>query len=80
MRGHIMPMSLEEWDRGVGHHLRVISTCAKSIVVHADRMRARPDFETMAADDLAMASAILAQCLGQVQHAINSIKEKPLDD
>ena len=74
-----MPMTLEEFNQGMGHHLRMISTCAQQIKTHAEAMMMRPDFESMAEDDLARCEVVLAQALGRVRHAALSIKEKPVD-
>lgn len=74
-----MPLTTKQFEQGVGHHLRMISTSAGMIVQHARAMLARPDFDAMAMDELAMAEMALANALEQVRRAADIIREKPID-
>lgn len=74
-----MPMTLEEFDAGVGHHLREISTSARYIVAHANAMLARPDFGSIGEDELVRCENVLAQALGRIRHAAETIRSKPVD-
>jgi hypothetical protein len=62
-------MSLEQWDRTVGHHLHMIEAGAEMAARHADRLLARPDFETLAQDELARAEKILESALRKLREA-----------
>ena len=74
-----MPLTLEDYDHQVGHHLRMIGHHSKALVVHADMMTRQPAFEALAADELAKCEDHLTQALGRVRRAIETYKGKPHD-
>lgn len=74
-----MPLDLDAYDRGVGHHLRLIRHHAMNIDTHVQLLQRQPDFQTMAEDDLVQCDAILAEALGRVRRAIETFRGKPRD-
>ena len=72
-------MSLEEYDHKIGHHLRMIRHHAMAMVVHAEMMARRPEFETLAEDELEKCDAVLALALGKVRYSLQTVREKPID-
>ena len=75
-----MTMSLEEYDRRVGFHLKMIQSLAKQIDTHVGYMVAQPGFDTMAEDDLEKIDGALAHALGIVRFALSRFREKPRDE
>jgi hypothetical protein len=74
-----MPMTLEEYDHQIGHHLRMIRHHAAAIETHMAYMTRRPDFETLAEEELHKIGFVLVEALDRVKHAIDSYKRKPID-
>lgn len=74
-----MPLTLEDYDHKVGHHLRMIRHHAAAIDAHVAYMTHQPAFEALAEDELAKVDATLAQAMGKVRHAIETYRGKPHD-
>lgn len=74
-----MPLTLEQYDREVGHHLRMIRHHAMSIETHVGYMTHRPDFETIAEEAMAHVVATLESALRHAENALARFKEKPTD-
>lgn len=74
-----MALTLEEYDRQVGHHLRMVSHHAASIMTHVSYMTRQPDFETEAEGNLVKVENVLAQSLAEVRKAIQRFRDKPVD-
>jgi hypothetical protein len=75
-----MPLTLDEYDYQVGHHLKSIRTECALIISHASAITRRPVWEMVALDDLHSAEAVLFHALHQVQRAKRIIEEKPRDE
>lgn len=73
-------LALDEWDRGVGYHLHLIEAGAEMAARHADRLLSRPDWETLAQNELAKAEKVLECALQQVREARASYGSKDIGD
>jgi len=69
-------MTLGEYDEKVGRHLQMIEAGADTCLRHAHQMAFRPDFETLAFDDLTRAETILTAALEKIQKAIATYQER----
>lgn len=69
-------MTLEEWDKSVGHHLHLIEAGAEMAARHADQLLVRPDWETLAQDELARTERVLENALRTVRAARASYGSK----
>lgn len=74
-----MPMTLEQYDREVGHHLRMIRHHAMSIETHVAYMTHQPDFATIAEEAMAHVVATLENALRHAENALANFREKPRD-
>ena len=74
-----MSLTLEEYDSRVGFHLRMMSHHGKMIAFHAEKMTHQPNFESQTEDELVQLDAALAAALGRVQHALKTLRGKPID-
>ena len=72
-----MKMTLEEWDVAIKPHLHGIQNGADMIKRHVDQMMARPEFETMAIDDLFRTQLALQNALDRLERARVIYGEKP---
>lgn len=70
-------MNLEEWDHAVGFNLKMIRESASSCLFYSNRLMARPDFETLALDDLRRLKRELASALETVMKAEATYHAKP---
>lgn len=74
-----MTLSLERWDYLVGQHLQGISAGAEMCERHAHQMAFRPDFETLALDDLERAEKTIAAALEKIRNGIRIYRELATD-
>jgi hypothetical protein len=74
-----MAMTLEDYDRHVGHHLRMVNHHATSILTHVGYMTHQPDFETTTEENLGKVADVLAKALAEVNCAIQKFRDKPRD-
>jgi hypothetical protein len=70
-------MTLDEYDHGVGLNLQMIREAAASCLFYTDRLMARPDFETLALDDLRRLKNELMSALETVMKAEATYHAKP---
>lgn len=70
-------MSLDDWDRNVRPHLQFISAGAEMSARHARLLLAKPDFETLAGDDLRKVRMTLETALACVTAAEAIMEAKP---
>lgn len=71
-------LTLEQWDRSVGHHLHLIEAGAEMTARHARQLLARPDWETLAQDEMQKTEKVLEGALGVVRAALADYGSKPL--
>ena len=74
-----MPLTLEEYDHKVGHHLRMVRHHAASIETHVCYMTHQPGFEAMAEDALVHVVATLESALQLSRNALEHYRGKPRD-
>lgn len=72
-------VSLNDWDVAVGHHLRMIETCAAMCEQHVTAMLTRPHFKTRAEVQLCEAERALTLGLLRVQDALREFRSKASD-
>jgi hypothetical protein len=70
-------MTLDEYDHGVGFNLQMIREAAASCLFYTDRLIARPDFETLALDDLRRLKLELLRAMFTVMKAEATYHGKP---
>jgi hypothetical protein len=70
-------MNLEEWDHAVGFNLKMVREHTDACSYFINRLTARPDFETLALDDLRRLKKELASALETVMKAEVSYHAKP---
>lgn len=75
-----MSMELTEWREKVSKHLQFIEAGSQMTVRHAEMLPLRPDFETMAEDELAKARKALESALANVIAAQAVYANKPAED
>jgi S-methylmethionine-dependent homocysteine/selenocysteine methylase len=73
-----LPMTLEQWDLAVGHHLEFIEAGAEMAARHSRQLLARPDWETLAEAELAKVEKVLENALQQVRAARASYGSKDI--
>jgi hypothetical protein len=71
---------LEKWDQGIGYHLHLIEAGAEMAARHANRLLSRPDWETLAQNELAMVEKVLEDALQKVRDARASYGSKAIGD
>jgi hypothetical protein len=72
-------MTLAEWDKEVGPHLRLIEAGAEMTARHARLMLAKPGFPTIAEDRLSEARAALQKALAKIDAAQAVYSNKQLE-
>jgi len=72
-------MNLDDWDRLIAPHLQAIEVCASAAARHANELVARPDFETLAEDQLVKAFNTLSAALDKIITARKAYQGKPLE-
>jgi hypothetical protein len=70
-------MRLEDWDVKVKPHLEFISAGAAMTARHARALPCKPDFPTIAQDDLTEALAALEAAMQNVRAALDAYASKP---
>lgn len=72
-----MTLPLAEWDEKIGPHLQGIESGADICLRHVHQLVFRPDFDTIAFDDLVRTEKTLAAALAKIQNAIRLYSEAP---
>jgi hypothetical protein len=72
-------MPLEQWDRDVGLHLRYIVAGTEMIASHVNQIPFRPEFETMAEDQMEFIERLLENKLECVRRARAEFRSKKLE-
>lgn len=72
-------MTLADWDETVGKNLKFIEAGAEMAARHARMLLCKPDFETKAQEELAMARKVLESALGSIIAAEAVYENKPLE-
>ena len=75
-----MKVAMENWDRDISHHLQMIQAGAEMAARHANQLVGRPNFATLAQDQLAATEVILQTALQKVSDAIVNYGSKPVAD
>jgi uncharacterized membrane protein YfbV (UPF0208 family) len=71
-------MTLEDWDQKVSPHLQFIEAGAAMAARHARQLVAKPDFDSLAEDELDKAFRVLAAALDQIITARKAYKNAPV--
>ena len=72
-------MNLAEYDHVIGFHLKMLRFDADSCLYHVNQIKTRPNFETLAMDDLQRLKTELLAALESVMQAQARYQEKPID-
>jgi hypothetical protein len=72
-------MTLEDYDHQIKSHLVFIEAGSQMAARHARALIAKPNFETLAENDLAEARRILGNALEQIVAAQKTYKNKKLE-
>jgi hypothetical protein len=72
-------MTLDEWDKAIGHHLHMIEAGGEMAARHADQLLARPDWKTLTEIRLEQTEMVLSNALRAVRAARQAIAEKEID-
>ena len=72
-------MTLEDWDKKISPRLQIIEASAASVKRHAEALICRPDFETLAEDQLCKAHTALLNALTVIEDARAVYAGKPLE-
>ena len=72
-----MTLTLAEWDVLIGKHLHEIEAGAELVERHCQQMGARPEFVTLAFEDIEVAEASLKRALQRLFRAKAAYQEKP---
>jgi hypothetical protein len=72
-------MSLEEWSQKVSPHLQFIEAGAQMAARHARQLVMRPDFESLAEDELRKTREVLQAALSKVIIAQAAYRETPTE-
>jgi hypothetical protein len=72
------PMDLETWREKVGSHLIFIESGSQMTVRHANALPGRPEWETLAENDLARARKVLEEALASIIEAQAIYAGKPI--
>jgi hypothetical protein len=75
-----VPLSLEEYEHKVGHHIRMMHHHGAMLRSHAERMTHQPGFPTLAEEELEKADAALVQALTDVRTVRATLRSKPIDE
>lgn len=74
-----MPLALSDYDKQVGHHLRMLHHHAHCMVTHTQLMTHQPDFATTAEEDLVRAELSVTQAAALIRLALENFRSKPRD-
>jgi hypothetical protein len=72
-----MPMPLDQWDHSVGYHLQMIEAGAEMCARHTERLPLRPDFRSLAEEEMRQCEAALLHALTNVRLALAAYGAKP---
>jgi hypothetical protein len=72
-----MSLSLAQWDVKVGRHLHGIEAGSEMVERHCRQMEFKPDFETLAFEQIEVAEAALTRSLERLQKAKADYQGKP---
>lgn len=72
-------MTLAEWERSVSPHLQFIEAGSSMAARHAKALVLRPDFESLAEDELRKVREVLQAALSRVIVAQAAYRETPAD-
>ena len=75
-----MPLSLEDYDHKVGHHVRMLRHHGACMRSHAERMTYQPGFSTLMEDELEAVHVALVHATETVQAALGIFRSKPRDE
>ena len=70
-------MTLAEWEQKVSPHLQFIEAGASMAARHARQLVMRPDFESLAEDELRKTREVLQAALAQIVIAQAAYRETP---
>ena len=71
-------MDLEEYDKKVGTHLDFIRHGTEMVVRHISHLEERPDFITLAEDELAQGISLIEESLDRLREAHKNYLSKPV--
>jgi hypothetical protein len=74
-----MPMPLDQWHEEVSRHLALIEAGADICVRHVEQLPLRPDFRTLAEEELCQCEAALQHALTKVRLAQAIYRDKPVE-
>lgn len=72
-------MTLSDWEQKVSPHLQFIEAGAAMAARHAKALPLRPDFESLAEDELRKVREVLQSALSQVIVAQAAYRETPAE-
>lgn len=75
-----MTRTIHEYDVQVGQHLHQIVAGADMVKSHVGQLVYRPNFETLAFEEIEDLERLLSAALHRVRDAKRAYQEKPIDD